>query len=264
MVLGHPQTLCSLQSFITQYDFHYVSCWVLMILRMSVMTQQYYSQWQIEQRMKAVGWWWYHTSGARRGITGVSSEQFIHVLTHRGRVTHICISKPTIIGTDNGLSPERRQVIIQTNAELLSIGPLGTNFSGILSEIHIFSYKKMYLKTLSAKWRPFCLSLNVFTEPRGHHKTPWDDTIRNMFQWNFNDNIKVITVTWHEHLAILFQFSFNFFWLNYANTDKTQLKLYIIGPLHRESASEKGTIMLNIFHVTASQLYMKYTGRHCF
>ena len=50
-------------------------------------------------------------------------------LTHWGRVTHICVSKLTIIGSDNGLSPERRQAIIWTNAGILIIGPLGTNFS---------------------------------------------------------------------------------------------------------------------------------------
>ena len=37
---------------------------------------------------------------------------------------HICAS----IGSDNGLSPIRRQAIIWTNAGLLSIGPLGTIF----------------------------------------------------------------------------------------------------------------------------------------
>ena len=53
-------------------------------------------------------------------------------LTHWGRVTHICVSKLAIIGSDNGLSPERRQDIIWTNAGILLIGPLGTNFSEIL------------------------------------------------------------------------------------------------------------------------------------
>ena len=33
-------------------------------------------------------------------------------LTHWGRVTHICITKLTNIGSDNGLSPGRRQAII--------------------------------------------------------------------------------------------------------------------------------------------------------
>ena len=74
-------------------------------------------------------------------------------LTHWGRVTHICVSKIIIIGSDNGLSPNRRQAIIWTNAGILLIGPLGTNFSEIL--IETFSYKKMRLKTLSAKWRLF-------------------------------------------------------------------------------------------------------------
>ena len=82
-------------------------------------------------------------------------------LTHWGRVTHICVSKLTITGSDNGLSPDRRQAIIWTNAGLLLIGPLGTNFSEILIEILTFLFKKMRLKVSSAKRRPFCLGLNV-------------------------------------------------------------------------------------------------------
>ena len=76
-------------------------------------------------------------------------------LTHWGRVTHICVSKLTTTGSDNGLSPGRRQAIIWTNGGMLLIGPLGTNFSEILSEIHTLSFKKMHLKMSSAKWRPF-------------------------------------------------------------------------------------------------------------
>ena len=47
-------------------------------------------------------------------------------ITHWGRVTHICVGKPTIIVSDNGLSPGRRQAIIWNNAGILLIGPLGT------------------------------------------------------------------------------------------------------------------------------------------
>ena len=43
--------------------------------------------------------------------------------------------KLTTIGSDNGLSPVRRQAIIQTNTGILLIGPLGTNFGEILIEI---------------------------------------------------------------------------------------------------------------------------------
>ena len=81
-------------------------------------------------------------------------------LTHWGRVTDICISKLAIIGSHNGLSPDRRQAIIWTNAGILLLGPLETNFSEILIEILKFSFKKMRLKVSSAKRRPFCLGLN--------------------------------------------------------------------------------------------------------
>ena len=74
-------------------------------------------------------------------------------------MTHICVSKLTIIGSDNG----RRQAIIWTNAGILLIRILGTNFGEILSKIPTFSFKKMHLKMSSAKWRPFCLGLNVLT-----------------------------------------------------------------------------------------------------
>ena len=77
---------------------------------------------------------------------------------------YICIGKLTIIGSDNGLSPDRRQAIIWTNAGLLLIGPLGTNFSEILIKILTFSFKKMRLKVSSAKWWPFCLGLNVLRD----------------------------------------------------------------------------------------------------
>ena len=87
------------------------------------------------------------------------------VLTHWGRVTHICVSTLTIIGSDNGLAPGRCQTIIRTNAGILLIRPLGTNFSEILIEILIFSFKKMRLKVSSAKRRPFCLGLNVLSIP---------------------------------------------------------------------------------------------------
>ena len=93
--------------------------------------------------------------------TATSSR--VNVLTHWGRETHIWVHNLTIIGSDNGLSPGRRQAIIWTNAGILLIGTLWTNFSEILIRIRIFSFKKMGLKMSSAKWRPFCLGLKVLT-----------------------------------------------------------------------------------------------------
>ena len=81
------------------------------------------------------------------------------LLTQWGRVTHICISKLTIIGSDNGSSPVQRQAIIWTNAGILLIGTLGTNFNEILIKIYIFSLKKMHFNLSSGNWRSFCLGL---------------------------------------------------------------------------------------------------------
>ena len=87
----------------------------------------------------------------------------LNILTHWGRVTHTCVSKLTIISSDNGLQPGQRQAIIWTNAGILLIGALGTNVSEIFITIYTFSLKKMLLKMSSGKRRPSCLGLNVLT-----------------------------------------------------------------------------------------------------
>ena len=76
-------------------------------------------------------------------------------------MTRICVCKLTSIGSDNDLSPGRHQAIIWTNTGISLIGTLGTNFSEILIEIYTFSFNKMHMKISSAKFRPFCLDLNV-------------------------------------------------------------------------------------------------------
>ena len=91
-----------------------------------------------------------------------SKEIYLCMLTCWGRVMHLWVNKLTIIGSDNGLLPDRRRAIIWTNTGIFIIGPKGANFSEILIEILKFSFKKMHLKVLSAKLWPFCLSFNVF------------------------------------------------------------------------------------------------------
>ena len=128
----------------------------------------------------------------------------IQRLTHWGRVTHICISKQTIIGSDNGLSPGRHQAIIWTNAGILLIGTLGTNFSEILIENRIISFKKMGLKVSSVKWRPFCLGLNVlsvnhvlnFWDVLYHSNIPWGLTHCDVIWQHRSGTILAQTMAW--------------------------------------------------------------------
>ena len=68
------------------------------------------------------------------------------LLTHWGRAAHICAGNLTIIGSDNSLLSGQCQGIIWTNAGILLIVPLGTNFSEILIETHTFSLKKCIWK----------------------------------------------------------------------------------------------------------------------
>ena len=62
---------------------------------------------------------------------------------------HVCVSKLTIICSDNGLAPGRRQAIILTNAGILLIGPLGTNVTEIL--IAIYHYDDVIMTTLASQ-----------------------------------------------------------------------------------------------------------------
>ena len=79
----------------------------------------------------------------------------LHWLTHLPQCRIYAPVNRVSIGSDNGLSPIRRQSIILTNAGLLSIGPLRTNVIEILIKIQNFSFTKMHLKITSAKRRPF-------------------------------------------------------------------------------------------------------------
>ena len=122
-------------------------------------------------------------------------------LNHWGRVTHICVSKLTIIGWDNGLSPAWRQAIIWTNEGILLIPTLGTNFSEILSEIHSFSFKKMHLKMSSAKWRLF------LSRPQ------WVNSLRQrQNSCHFADDISD-TFSWMEIVVFWFKFNCLFPWV---------------------------------------------------
>ena len=89
-------------------------------------------------------------------------------LTHWGRVTHICINKTTIIGSDNGLSPGRCQAIIWTNAGILLIGTLGTNNSEISNQmsflfIREIAYENVIWKMAAILFRPQCVKAWVLS-----------------------------------------------------------------------------------------------------
>ena len=66
------------------------------------------------------------------------------LFTHWGKVMHICVSKLTITGSDNGLLPGRHQAIIWTNAGLFLIWLLGKSFSEISTFPYLHSRKYIW------------------------------------------------------------------------------------------------------------------------
>ena len=186
-------------------------------------------------------------------------------LTHWGRVTHICVSKLTIIGSDNGLAPGRRQTIIWTNDGILLIGPLGTNFSEILIEMLTFSFMKMHLKVSSAKRRPFCLGLNVLIRrffagmhvPRCHVNKTLSDTIflceyqrfacwlKNIFWIRVQKFMLPIHIVL-EICGLKVVVSFNF------ALSAPHVKRRVKSCEPRAAVANKGLLSLDYFHATSS------------
>ena len=69
-------------------------------------------------------------------VSNTTDPHFILWINSISYITsYIGVGKLTIIGSDNGLAPDRRQAIIWTNVGILLIGPIGTNFGEISIEI---------------------------------------------------------------------------------------------------------------------------------
>ena len=101
-------------------------------------------------------------------------------------VMPICISKLTIMGSDDGLLPGLCQAIICTDAGILLIRPLESMFNVILIRIHIFSFMEIHLKLPSEKWWLFCVSLSVLEYWGGNNNCHFADSILKWIFFNAN------------------------------------------------------------------------------
>ena len=123
------------------------------------------------------------------------------VLTYWGLVTHICVNDLTIIGSEHGLTPGCRQVMIWTNARRLLFGPLGTKFSKMLIEIHTFSFKKCISTCRLWNWGHFCLGLNLLTKLWGCIYSHWAHLCYTDTIWvQSNRNNKIVTGSQSNYL----------------------------------------------------------------
>ena len=100
----------------------------------------------------------------------------VNLLTLWGRVTHICVSKLTIIASDNGLSPYRRQAINWTSVGILLIGPVRTSFIEIfIKNSYIFIEENeseiVVCKIVAILSLPPCFNLLSATRTWGTHRS---------------------------------------------------------------------------------------------
>ena len=109
-------------------------------------------------------------------------------------MTHICVSKLTKIGSDTGLSPDRRHAIIWTNTGILLIGPLETNISEILIEICIFfqenAFENVVRKLAASLSPPQCV--NCFAVAPNVHIWLWN--VVSKPAWLFYESAKLFNV----------------------------------------------------------------------
>ena len=86
-----------------------------------------------------------------------------NVSTHWGRVTHVCVSKLTIIGSDDGFLPGRRQATISTNAGIFVNWTLRNKLQWNLDQnLYIFIQENVF-ENVVRKLVAICLGLNVLT-----------------------------------------------------------------------------------------------------
>ena len=95
----------------------------------------------------------------------LSNFKTIYTCQHRilrGLIIFRCLINTTLLQW-----PVRPQAIGSPNVDLLPIGPLETNCDEIRIKMQNTNSNKMRFKVSSAKWRPFCLGLDVIIMASG-------------------------------------------------------------------------------------------------
>ena len=95
------------------------------------------------------------------GIVSASGRQvtaLYSALIHWGQVTHICVSKLTIIGWDNGLSPGQCQAIIWTDVDFSLLRDCG---------FHLWAISRWETKVSFCMMSLKIILLKLLTQPLG-------------------------------------------------------------------------------------------------
>ena len=87
-------------------------------------------------------------------------ETVIILMSHSGRLTHICVSKLTLIGSDKAWHLVGTKPLSELMLGYCWLDPQEQNSAKFNQNSYII-IKKIHLKMSSWYWWPFCLGLNV-------------------------------------------------------------------------------------------------------
>ena len=124
-------------------------------------------------------------------------------LTHWGRMTYICFSKLTIIGSDNGLLPSWYQAFIWTNAGILLIGPLETNFNEILYQNpYIYIQENAFVygvwkMTAIMSWPQHVNLREIWPCTFSYSRNHYQNILKLVLVWNRRFTVDIIITNLH-------------------------------------------------------------------
>ena len=126
--------------------------------------------------------------------------QWSNLLTHWGRVTHLCVSDLTIIGSDHGLSPSRSQSIIRTNANIVNRA-LGSKLQWHFNRnsnifIHENAFESVVCEKASILSRPQCVT-KIRANPQTAQQNP------NCMQSSWDCSKHMICIVYQQYNAII-------------------------------------------------------------
>ena len=145
-----------------QTTFGEVFSWMKMIVSWFIIHRSFFLWVQLKMTHYWFRWWLYVKQMAKHYVI-----QCWHIVAcHMASPGHNGL---TLWGLVKSYSNIHHLPLVQVmawcltwaNAISVSVEPLGTNFNGIFIKIHWFSFMKLDLEMLSAKWPPFWWGLDV-------------------------------------------------------------------------------------------------------
>ena len=201
------------------------------------------------------------------GNVFILSINHIPILTHWSRVTHICVSKLTNIGSDNGLPPSRRQAIISTKCWYIVNWSLGNKFQWNLNQNqYIFiqenAFESVVCEMAAILSQPQCVKLSIMC-CHIPHMLSWLVLFWKSTKMDFNIFFRNPT----SRLGLFHFIPFLIHNMTWTQTVNLTVLRIIVLPVISPSPSSINIDLCFMTHPFiqgfANQIYANWAGRQC-